>query len=347
MNDRVAELESRVGSLEETVRRLNTALGTETTNRQTAERDLQQQLAGLAVLLTDESDTTGYVIKYVNELNAQYIAKQLILQEAMSDFNDLMKLPPKSNKYIAVWDAAWSGVALVVPGLRLIPALSKLEKAAAIEMTAAKAFMKTPKLVARITTATVKGHNAADVIAKANNLRDKVMKASDVHTRVNVDKTSSAIRYLIDESKVAHQLVDQAIDSLEAEFAARLHGLLFKIPYQTAGSLADEAKAMLPQLGYMDDSELEQLRRFFLWKIISEYARRNVFIVKTTYRTGIGTGIDGLNDSQIEQIEEWFGPQSNWAGGRVPPMLSIWVALQSWGVQTRTESSGGAIFGFG
>jgi len=347
MNDRVGDLETRVGDLETTVRTLNTALDTETTNRHTAEQDLQNQLGALADLLTDNNTTTGYVIKYLNRLDADYTAKELVLQESIRDFNEFKSLPPKSNKYIAIWDTAWAVVAVAVPAMRLLPAIQKLEKAAAIEMASAKAFMKTPKLTARIATAVVKRHNVADVIVKANNIRDKSKKVEDVRTTVPVDTSRSPIKDLIKESNEAHKALEGVINTLDVEFAARIHSVLYKVPYQTKETLEAMAKRLMPPLDYFDDVQVEQLGRLYLWNILGEYAKRNVAIVTMRYRTGDAVGIDGFNDSQQEQIMEWFGPQSNWQGGRLAPIANIWVALAIWNVPRRSESSGGSIFGFG
>jgi hypothetical protein len=77
--------------------------------------------------------------------------------------------------------------------------------AAAIEMATAKAFMKTPKLVARITTATAKRHNVADVIAKVNNIRDKVSKATGIHTSVPVDQSKTPVKEMIKEADDARK----------------------------------------------------------------------------------------------------------------------------------------------
>ena len=103
----------------------------------------------------------------------------------------------------------------------------------------------------------------------------------------------------------------------------------------------------MSELDYFDDVQVEQLGRLYLWNILGEYAKRNVAIVTTRYRTGDAVGIDGFNDSQQEQIMEWFGPQSNWQGGRLAPIANIWVALAIWNVPRKSESTGGSIFGFG
>ena len=327
--------------------KLKTALDDETKERKDDKQAFQQQLGLLADLLTDNNTTTGYTIQYLNDLNAQCNAKALMLQQSIRVFNEeFLKLPPKSNRYVAIWDAAWVIVATTVPALRLMPALAKVEKAAAIEMATAKAFMKTPKLVARITIATVKRHNIADVIVKANNIRDKVNKATGIHTSVPVDKSKTPVKEMIKEADDARKVLNSAIDALDREFAARLFSVLYEVPYTTNETLSDMATRLLPPLPYYTDDDLEQIGRFYLWNILGHYAKDNVKIVTTAYRTGDSQSISGLNDSQQDQIMEWFGLQSNWQGGRVPVIPIFNVALSYWNVGRLKESAGGSIFGY-
>jgi hypothetical protein len=109
--------------------------------------------------------------------------------------------------------------------------------------------------------------------------------------------------------------------------------------HETKETLSTMAKRLLPPLTYYTDDELEQVGRFYLWNILSQYAKRNVAIVTTAYRTGESVGIDGLNDSQKDQIMEWFGWQSNWQGGLILPIQNVFIALSMWNVEWRKESS--------
>jgi hypothetical protein len=345
MNDRTT-VEKRVDTLEKQVGELTRALAIETKDRKSAQADLELQLRLLAELLADNNSATGYAIQYLNRLDAQYYAKDVMLQDTIQTFNEFLKLPPKSSRYLAIWDAAWETLAAVVPAMRLTKAFSTMEKLSQIEMASAKAFMKTPVLVARITTAAAKGHNVADVIRKGNSIREKVTKATGSFPGT-VDRSRTPVRELIAESDAARKAFDQAIEALDAEFEARLNGILFKMSYPSAETLVSKANKLLPPLDYLDSAALDQIGRFYLWTILSGYAKQHIAIVTTRYRTGDSIHIDGLNDAQIEQVMEWFGPSSNWQGGRVPIIATIGYALSLWQVGTRTESSGGAVFGFG
>ena len=111
--------------------------------------------------------------------------------------------------------------------------------------------------------------------------------------------------------------------------------------------MLDMAKRLLPPIPYYSDDELDQIGRLFLWNTLAASAQQNVQIVKTQYRTGDSISIRGLNDNQQDQIMVWFGLRSNWHGGRVPVVQTIWMALTFWGVKWVHESTGAAIFGSG
>jgi hypothetical protein len=153
------------------------------------------------------------------------------------------------------------------------------------------------------------------------------------------DQGRTPIRELIKEAQQSRKVLDKAIDVLDAEFASRLNSLLYKIPYGSKGTILDMANRLLPPLTYFDDEELEQIGRYYLWKILEKYAQgeHNVWI--SVHRDSPDY-IFGLNDTQQEQIIEWFGPPSKWIGGRTPVVINISMALSYWNVRRRPYSPG-------
>jgi hypothetical protein len=93
--------------------------------------------------LTDEWEGKDWEIT-VGDVS--YHDKGMMLQEAIQDFNKFLDLPPQSNPNLAIWDPAFSILAVSVPAHRLLPFLAKMEKAAQIEMAGAKAFKLTASL---------------------------------------------------------------------------------------------------------------------------------------------------------------------------------------------------------
>ena len=98
----------------------------------------------------------------------------------------------------------------------------------------------------------------------------------------------------------------------------------------------------------MTDAETEQAGRSYLWEICKALAPHHVALVRIRYTTGDGASqIDGLNENQQDKIMEWFGPQSNFVGGTVPPIFNVFQAVIFWKVPNTIRSSGGSTFGFG
>ena len=351
MGNQTGNYDVRIGTLEQDVKDLQTALATEKQDRLTAQAENEQVLRDLADLLSDNEDVIAYAIKYLNHIDAQYYAKELKLQEAIQTFNEFLKLPAKATKWTAYWDAAWAVAAATVPALRLTSFFSKLEKAAQIEIAASKAFMKTPKLVARVTATITRGHNIADVMYKANNVRDKVDKAVGISMVIPVDPSRSPVRDLIQESNTAHESLDTALDALTSEFKARLHSLLYKVPYNSTGTMMDMAKKLLPELPhFFGPDELEELGRYYLWTILSKWAAEKVTWMETQSVYGTDYHLDGLNDTQKDQLMDWYGISSNWHPHGVVPMVvfaNLGMLLGAWRIKTVKRQSNIGIFGYG
>jgi hypothetical protein len=181
MGDKTGDVAGRVGALEDQLKKLNYALYVEETERKKAEAEFQKQLQDVGALIMDNNNTAGYVIRYLNQLDAQYHAKTLMLQEQIQTFNNFLNLPEKSNKWGLIWDAAWAILANTVPGLRLTSTFAKIEEKAKTAMTLAKKYENvTPKLSAKIVTAAGVGHNVADFIKKGNDIRSKVRDATSL-----------------------------------------------------------------------------------------------------------------------------------------------------------------------
>ncbi len=343
MNDKTDQLSGEM-------RKLWIALAAETKDRKAADDEINKKLNSLGLLLSDHSGAVSTLIKLLSRMESQYASKMLVLTQAISDFNGFLKLPPQSNRFLAVWDAGWAMVALAVPALRLSPALAKIEKTAAIEMIAAKAFMKIPSLTARIASYTVKYHNISDVISKSNTTRDRVLKGLETIEKDDFlsDRSRAPIKELMDESENAHKVFDAVIDAVEMEYKARLHSLFLNVSYVAKESLEEKVVRMMGNLPFLTKAQLARIGKVYLWNILASWAKQNVAVVTTMYASGDGAAIEGLNDTQKEQIMSWFGPGTDiWSTGLIPPITSVWLAVRYWGVPNKRAGSPGLIFGFG
>lgn len=300
-------------------------------------------------MLDDNKGAGGYAIEYLSQIDASFFKKALTLQDAIRDFNDFLRLPASSNRWLAIWDTVWAGLSLALTLLRLTKTFADIEAEAQAALSVATAASTSPRLMEKVVVLAGKGHNIADVIRKGNSLRDKVDQAMKGRSApVSMDGVKRLIKDLMSDSDHAHYVVNIAIDALDLEFGLRLISLLYQVPYNPKGSLVDMANRLMPPFKDLNPDELEQVGRYYLWTILGEYASRgNVAILETNYRTGTGYSIDGLNDTQQDQIMEWFGFQSNYGGGLVPPQINIWYVLAAWGVQRTQASSYGVLAGYG
>ena len=335
---RISGLESDNRQLRSEVQQLHDAVLKEQYERKAADAAMDQILFQLADLLSDNQNAANYAIKYLNDVDAQYAAKEAMMQAAIRDFNDFLNLPAKSNNYLAIWDAAFAILSTVVPALRLTQTFQKMVKVANIEMEASRIFMVTPRLVARMTIASAKGHDIADVIRKSNDIRSKIGHlSSSPAASTPGDSSKSRVRQLIQENNQAHQSLDLALDALSAEFNARIHSLLYRVPYPSKkGTLLDKAMNVLPALPYYyTDDDLQDLGHQYLWEILKIWAKTNVTVVfhKNPSLGRDTVTIEGLNNAQQDQIIKWFGiyaPRGKHFA--TPLVLNIYYALDYWGV---------------
>jgi hypothetical protein len=154
---------------------------------------------------------------------------------------------------------------------------------------------------------------------------------------------------MMKENNLAHEALEGIVEALWAEYKSRLTYAITGTPFPRKETLEKMADRLLPNLNYIDEDEGEQIKRSYLYQICKAWAPQNVMIVTTIYRVGKSTSIQGLNDTQQDQIMAWFGSDSNWRGGNgsVPVLWNIWQYLIAWNVQWTEETTGGEVFGFG
>jgi hypothetical protein len=151
---------------------------------------------------------------------------------------------------------------------------------------------------------------------------------------------------MMEESNLAHKALEGMVEAILTEYKARLTYAMTSTPFPRKETLEKMADRLLPKLTYVEQDEADQIERTFLERILKAWAPENVAIVTMLYRTGDSITIEGLNDTQQDQIMAWFGPTSNWQGGTIPVLPSVYYYLYKWQVPRRTDSSG-LIFGSG
>jgi hypothetical protein len=343
MNDTTNTTQAEITRLSNALNTLNTALATEVTNRTTAEQKQKKQISDLTNTMMDYERASSKILEYFVRLDARYDNLILILQETMNDFNEFLKLPEKSNEMMRYWEVAWAALNTVLPMLRINPGWVKLEQLAQTELKNANYALQNVNLQTKLLTLASRGHNVVDWISKENTLFARIR---DLKSRPKSARTP--IKALMAESEVAHKALESVIESTWGEYKVRMTYILAEQPFAATETLEQMVVRKLPELNYMTEAEIAQVGRSYLWEICRSWAPHNVALVTTRYRTGDGgLLIEGLNDTQQDKIMEWFGLQSNWAGGKVPVFPNLYLILSFWGVPRKTKSSGGSIFGFG
>jgi hypothetical protein len=344
MNDTPNNIKSEISRISKELSRLNQDLQQERSDRK-AENDRQQkQMEEVVGIIMDFGAASTLVTDYFIKLQGRYTNLVLAVQEAISDFNRFLRLPASSSELSRYWAAAWAALSAVLPMLRISSAWVQLEKAAEAEVKAANFVVKSTSLQTKLFTYAARGHNVADWINKENTLAARLR---DLEVKMpKADQTKSPIRALMEENNAAHKALEHVVDAIWAEYKARLTYAITQTPYPKKESLEKIADRLLPKLTYVEKDEADQIERTYLDKILAQWVPDNAAIVTTHYRTGDGVSIQGLNDTQQDQIMAWFGPESNWSGGTIPVFPSVYYHLYRWHAPSRTEAPG-LLFGSG
>lgn len=344
MNDTTSE--GDIARISEALRQLNIDLNKERKDRKDDERRQQEQLKAVVGTIMDFDGASTLVISYLIRLEARYTNLILALQDAVMEFNTFLGLPASSNNLSQYWNVAWAALGTVLPMLRISPTWVRLEKTADAELKAANYALQNTSVQTRLLTYGSRLHNVADWMNKENTLASKMRDIEKKKPKADMARTP--IKEMMIENNLAHKALEKVVDSIWAEYKARLTYAVASASFPRTETLEQMAGRLLPQLQYVEQDEAEQVKRSYLYQIINAWAPQNVAIVTTIYRTGSSKPrIEGLTDTQQDQIMAWFGFGSNWADGKVPLLQNIWYYLALWKVPRKTESSGGSTFGYG
>ena len=304
------------------------------------EKRIEDEMKRSNLVIIDNDAAVLYAMQYMGHLNAQMLARAHMLEDAIRDFNKFLLLPETSSVWGPIWDAAWTVLATVMPALRLTAFIKKIEEEAQAALKAAQAAGITPKNVHKILGKVAQVHDITAVVSASNEIRDKSKKALQA-SRTNdfnkLDATKTPVREMIQAANKAWVVFDTQLATLAQVFANRL----LDPSVSVKESMLDMAMRLLPLPDLIDDHELELIGRLYLWNILSGYTKKRVKIIRRVIQKGYTQNpyeseIEGLNDNQQDQIMAWFGRGFNMTGGRIPPVYSIWDALDRWGVPVTT-----------
>ncbi|MEK7856734.1 MAG: hypothetical protein AAB288_11640 [Acidobacteriota bacterium] len=339
------DTKAEITRISQQLTRLNEALTKERTDRQTEQKRQQQQLEEIVGIIVDYDEASSKVLRYFIKLEGRFNNLILALQDAVMGFNEFLRLPATSNNLMKYWDVAWAALAVVLPMLRVSSQWVQLEQTASAEMRAAKFALDATSVKTQLATMMSRGHNIADFINKENTLASKIRDVSKKKPKADMARTP--IKAMMEEGNLAHKALEEVVGAIWREYLSRLTYAITETPFPRKEPLSKMVDRLLPNLNYLEDDEAEQVKRSYLFEICKAWAPTNVAIVTTQFRTGDTVTIDGLNDTQQDQIMSWFGSNSNWVGGKVPVLPNIYYYLGLWLVPKTTKRAGGFVFGSG
>jgi hypothetical protein len=345
MNDVSKNSQLEIARFSQRLDKLNNDLMQERSDRVAEQKRQQKQMEEIIGIIMDYDRASTLVTRYFIKLEARYNNLILTLQDTVMEFNEFVRLPPSSNQLSNYWNVAWAALATVLPMLRISPAWVQLEKAAETELKAANFVVKDTKFLTQALTYTSRGHNIADWMNKENTLAAR-MRDIRISTP-KADMSRTPIKALMEENNIAHKALDKLVEAIWTEYKSRIMYAIAGSPFPRKEALEKMAERLLPNLNYVENDEADEVKQSYLYEIVKAWARQNVAIVTTTFRTGDSVSIQGLNDTQQSQIMAWFGLGSNKIGGIVPVLPTISFYLGAWNVPQKKESSGGHVFGFG
>ncbi len=338
LDGRVEQLEKRQDRID---RRINNV-----------EQHQQELRRREAMIITDNQRAHDYAMKYISRFLAELNARSGMITSAIESFNKFMALPPHSSMWGQIFDFAFGLLAVAVPALRLTTLLRDAEVAISI---AEKAEVAAPKM-ARALKGIENANERIEVINKGRETVNKLGEGVETHEKPEeaqkevkelqeLDPKRQAFKELNEYAKKGIALWERVLDLLDQSLENRLTNLEAP-PKEPMLSMAQRL-LKLPQP--FTPEEMDQLELQYLWYLISSYCKQNVVIYRRTviqegrgagWTKSVKEGIDGLNNTQQETLQEMFGPGAK--RGKYFSMIAsynIYVTLAMWGVRREDSTT--------
>jgi outer membrane murein-binding lipoprotein Lpp len=263
-------------------------------------------------IFVDNQKAHDYAMKYLAAIDKEMFARSLKFTTAMHRFSEFLHLPESSSKLGAFIDTALSVLVLVQPELFLVKFFAEEEKAVKLALTIAEATGSKAAKAVKI------GQKVSEVAEKVKGVKEKVdgFKEKQAKKR-EAPEASERLKQLAESGKPAEMMMaayekaqrvwSDALDTLDKELENRLD--------DKAGASKESLEAIARRLLRFPDplgvEELEQIETALLWELVSAWAKANVTLIDIPPSPGIGYlgGMDykGINDTQRETLQEWFG----------------------------------------
>ncbi len=284
-------------------------------------------------IFVDNQKAHDYAMKYLAAIDKEMFARSLKFTTAMHKFGEFLHLPESSSKLGAFIDSALSVLVLVQPELFLVKFLAEEEKAVKVALAIAEATgSKTAKLIKA-------GQKVGELAEKAKGIKEKIDAYQEKKEKKReAPEASERLKQLAESGKPAEMMLaayekaqgiwSDALDALDKELENRLDA--------KAAPATESLEAMARRLLKFPDplgvEELEQIETAYLWELVSAWAKANVTLVDIppAPQFGYPGGMDykGINDTQRDTVQEWFGLRTK--RGRIfnrPVGPIVWTTL--------------------
>jgi hypothetical protein len=198
---------------------------------------------------------------------------------------------------------------------------------------------------AYLTSAATRTGDIADVIGKLNDIGPKLVTAESTDPFMYLNFSTGPTDELVEDFRKSKDSFNNIIVAITAEFNSRLESIIFETPYRNfqgnahwSESLKDMVLRCLPKIEPTDRKRMKGLTQSFLWLIIKMYVQQKVAIRRTW--AGTEVGLMGINTKQYADLQEMFGPNSDWVYTMPVTMVPLGAdVLQMMGArETRTSA---------
>jgi len=306
-------------------------------------------------LMIDHDAAKEYASSYIDDIRDQIIARGLILNGAIQEFNSFLNLPASSNLGAAIWDFAFGLLSTAVPALRLGEFIKTQHERAKVALNAAEIFAQKAKGVDKAKKAVTGALQTGGAIAKhvddAKGLYEKAEKISKPEESLIEHASRKPIFKLIEELNSAKKMYKDAVKTERQEWINYVDDVVEYSPSKY-GALEKKTKELLPSLpATLSDSDLKEIWTLYLFIMIVEHCKRNLKWKETITDYGYGqlvreVTLEGLNDTQIKQILDWFGPKAKRSKYFTKPMIiniNTFVGMFPIPTETKRKSETGWI----
>ncbi len=258
-------------------------------------------------ILLDNTKAHDFASKYLAAVDGEMFARCLMLTSAMQKFQEFLHLPASASQLKALFDMALTVVTLVQPELFFTVFLREEEQAVKVALTISEATgSKAAKAIKTAEKVRERAEKVKGAVEKYDAHKEKQEKkrqpAEAAENLKKLDSSKEPVKQMLAAYQKAQGIWSGALDVLDQELENRLNSDPNSAPPKE--SLEAMAQRLLKLPATLSEDELEQIESLYLWKITSSWVTNNVTVV--TDFLGHVT-FDGINDTQMETLQEWFG----------------------------------------